>query len=449
MIGRPWYAWEWLYDLLIAAVYNFLGLNGIVFVTALIISATLALVFRIAIARGAVLTLTFVFLLLCVGASSIHFLARPHVVSWIMTIAWFWILDSAARGAYPARLFWLPLLMLLWANLHGGFVTGFILLGVFLAGSAIDSLFARDGEKRQVARKATVRLALVFAMSAVASLANPYGYKLHAHVYAYLTNRFFMQHIEEFRRPIFSGLPEQCFVLLLLLAVVGIVAARARLEWPEWLLILFSAVSGLYAARNLPVAAMLLTMVVPPLFSHDASDTDRPSGGFKSRMHAFGVRATETERSLRGHLWLVVAVFVILGICLHQGTVFGKQLMHSEFSAKKFPVKALDTLKQQGGSEPIFTIDFWGGYLIYRFYPERRVLVDDRHDLYGEPFLREYLKILHAQPGWESALDAMKVNLILIPTKSELSNALRTKPTWKPTYEDDVATIFERVGNGR
>jgi hypothetical protein len=449
MNGQPWYAWEWLYDGLIGAVYNLMGLNGVVFVSALIIAATLALVFRLALAKGARLPIALLFFLLCAGASAIHLLARPHLLGWLITVVWFWILDSVARGASPSRLYSLPLLMLLWANLHGGFVTGLMLLGIFLVGEIVDFLLTKDVELRLRARKTSVNFAIVFLLSAAASLVNPYGFKLHSHVYSYLTNRFFMQHIDEFRSANLHGLPEQCFVMLLLLSVVVIVAARAKQASREWLLILFCGVSGLYAARNLPVAAMLLTMVAAPLFYRQPPTPDSSnerSTTFLSRLRAIGERTTDTELSLRGHVWPVVAVLVSLWVCLHQGTFLGRQVMHAEFSGKRFPVQAVDVLKQRGGREPIFTLDSWGGYLIYRFYPEPRVLVDDRHDLYGEAFVRDYLRILHVEPDWQSTLDTRNVNLILMPAKSKLSDALRTTPAWKLTYEDSVAAIFERRG---
>src|SRR5579863_7695548 len=124
MSGRPWYAWEWLYDVLIAAIHHGFGLNGVVFYTASIIAATFVLVFYLALRRGASLPVALFFLVLSIGSAAIHFLARPHVVSWLFTVIWFELLDSAYGAAHESarRVFWLPVLMLLWVNLHGGFV---------------------------------------------------------------------------------------------------------------------------------------------------------------------------------------------------------------------------------------------------------------------------------------------------------------------------------------
>jgi len=149
MSGQPWYAWEWLYDVLIAAIHHRLGLNGVVFCTAAIMAATFVLLFHLSMRRGGSLPITLFLLVLSLGASAVHFLARPHVLSWLFTVIWFELLDSAASsatldsepGSEPGKdrhLFFLPVLMLLWVNVHGGFLFGFALLGVYLVGGGIE-----------------------------------------------------------------------------------------------------------------------------------------------------------------------------------------------------------------------------------------------------------------------------------------------------------------------
>ncbi len=86
------------------------------------------------------------------------------------------------------------------------------------------------------------------------------------------------------------------------------------------------------------------------------------------------------------------------------------------------------------------------GYLIYRLYPHLKVVVDDRHDLYGEEFLKDYLKTVRVEPGWDKLLNENHVNWILIPVGSPLSSILKGKPAWKIVHEDEVAILFYRAG---
>jgi len=443
MQRQPWFAWEWLYDLRIAMVYNHVGLNGVVLVSAFVIALTLALVFRIALARGGSVPATFVLFLLCIVTSSIHFLARPHILGWLITIVWFWILDSATRTGRTRRLFLLPVLMLLWANVHGGFVTGLVLIAIFFVGAMIATVLERDSESRRKAISEGKTLAAVFALSALASLINPYGYHLHQHVYDYLSNRFFMQHIEEFRGPLIAGLPEQFFAILLVVVAMGVVAVRGRLRWSEWLVIAFSAFSGLYAARNLPVASMLLVIVAAPLLSR-GSLKQQSRLGLAARLRAFSERITSTEWQLKGHLWPIAFVFFSVAVCFNNGKLVDRQLMDAHFREKRFPVHALAELERRGIQGPIFSLDYWGGFLIYNLYPNIRVIVDDRHDLYGEQYLREYLRIIHVEPGWEAALARQNAAVVLMAEKSKLTDALKKDSAWKLTFEDETAAMFEK-----
>src|SRR5205823_10871017 len=113
--------------------------------------------------------------------------ARPHVLSWLLTVIWFQLLDSsetALETAAPAkqdrRFLWLPLIMLLWANLHGGFLLGIVLCGLYLIAGLIR--YSSDIGDRQKVGRWLKRLAVASVFSLLATLVNPYGYKLHVHI---------------------------------------------------------------------------------------------------------------------------------------------------------------------------------------------------------------------------------------------------------------------------
>ena len=125
MQGQPWYAWEWLYDAAIARLHGWYGLNGVVFGSAIVIAITFSLMFILAQARGGSLAGTVLLSLLAITSSSIHFLARPHILSWLLTLFWFHLLDSSeTTPSGGKKLLWLPVIMLLWVNVHGGFRDG-------------------------------------------------------------------------------------------------------------------------------------------------------------------------------------------------------------------------------------------------------------------------------------------------------------------------------------
>src|SRR5262249_52222278 len=131
--GKPWYAWEWLYDCLLAVAYRMGGLNGVVWLAAMLIAVSFAVVFRMMLRRGTSMPVAVLLVLLAASASTIHFFARPHVASWILTVVWFALLEDSELTGETRRLWWLPLLMLVWVNVHGGFLVAFVLLGIYFA----------------------------------------------------------------------------------------------------------------------------------------------------------------------------------------------------------------------------------------------------------------------------------------------------------------------------
>src|SRR6202041_2997072 len=151
------------------------------------------------------------------------------------------------------------------------------------------------------------------------------------------------------------------------------------------LVVLFCVYSGLYATRNLPVAALLLVLITAPVLSEmiAAAAVNRelpsPLRAFCSRFDSFGARMNAFEFRMNGHLWLVAGFAIGLWACAHGGSVGSTQLINAYFEPKRFPVEAVDAIQQQGIDAPIYTLDHWGGYLIYHLYPGTRAFVDDRH----------------------------------------------------------------------
>jgi len=460
MTGQPWFAWEWLYDLLVGWLNKIAGLNGVVFITASIIALTFSWTFRLLLRRGTSFPVALILVLLAASASMIHFFARPHVVSWLFTVAWFCVLDSsaenkcasdAAEAGEQSRYLWLlPLLMILWVNVHGGFLLGFVLLAIYWLSAVWDYFRLTEDRVEDALQKIRAagrvrNLALIAMLSALATLVNPYGWRLHVHIYHYLSNRFLMDHIDEFQSPNFHGVAQKCFAVLLLFTLIALAAKRretAGVRLSEASIILFAVYSGLYAARNIPVSALLLILVIGSRLSDTLQSLERRRTALGSTSPHFLQRMQKIEAGLRGHIWPLAALALTCWITFHGGALGTKQLVNAHFDARRFPSRAVDYFKSHNLQGPVFAPDSWGGYLVYCLYPQVKVAVDDRHDFYGEQFLKSYLKMMHVEPGWENFLQQYPVRYVLIPKDSALANILAETPHWQPVYSDDVAVVF-------
>jgi hypothetical protein len=477
MHGQPWFAWEWLYDLVLGILYRACGLNGVVWLCAVLVATTFTILLTQLLKRGTGLLLAIGLILLAEAAAMIHLFARPHIVSWLFVLLWFVALERWERGdegaqagskESPPRLlpWFFPAATLLWVNLHGEWLFGFALLAIYTLASAVESLRARDAFAAIRAGHRPRAMAWTCVVSAAATLVNPFGWRLHEHIYRYLGARFLMNRIAEFRSPDFHGWAQRCFGIILLLTLAALARHRSdghrsdgdrsgdhrgSVRLSHLLVVLLAVYAGLLASRNLPVSSMLLVLIIGPILSENFVSLAAKPGAWGwmrrriSRIVEFSGRMGAQELELRGHIWPIVCAAGALAICLQGGWLGSRQVIHAGFDPKKVPVAAADYLEKEPSTEPVFSTDSWGGYLIYRLYPRRQVVVDDRHDLYGSGRVREVLILMQGEPGWRGVLEKWHIRTVLLPADSTLASLLRELPQdWRVTYEDKVAVVFER-----
>lgn len=452
MHGQPWYAWEWLYDVLLGAVHHAIGLSGVVWLAAFLMSTTFTLLLGRMLWTGTGLPLALPLWLLALWASSIHAFARPHIASWLFTLGWFIALDEWERhGTRPWFPWFFPASMALWVNLHGAWPLGLLLVGVFAMSAAVESVRGKDDVGRIRDWNRAKAMSWTLALSGAATVLNPYGIDLHKHIVHYLSDPFLMNRIAEFRSPDFHGWGQRAFVSILLLTLLAFGTRRLRMPVSRWLLVPLLAYAGSYAARNVPIAAQLLVLIIGPLLWEGILEV----GGRPTAVHwvrklvvrgaALASRAREQEFHFKGHLWPWMGVVVSMILCANKVIPGFEQPAGASFDAKHLPVQAVEFLKAEPSLEPVFGPDQWGGYLIYRLYPQRQVVIDDRHDLYGSQRFREYDALVQGAPGWQLVLDRWGIRTIVMQTDSTLANLLREQPrAWKTIYEDQVAVVMER-----
>lgn len=424
--GQPWIAWEWLWDLAVGWLARF-GLNGPVWLSALIVAATFTLLFRALLRRSHSLPWAICLTMLSLAAASIHLLARPHLVTWLLALVFWLVLDGVTAGnQHPRRLWLLVPLTALWANLHPGFILGIGLIALFFTVAAVRKLGARSAQSGL-----TVPLTAVGAATAFAALLNPFGGLLYLHLFQYLGDSFFQQHVNELQAPDFHTFAPRAFALLLVFALVAVARRRAPLTPGSLATLLAGVALGLAASRNLPIAAMLVSLAIAPTLRRQST----AAGGL--------ARVSQQELAASPVLWCSLAALASLALLLS-----GSPLMNARLDAVTFPVQASAYLVQHQLPAPVLLPDRWSGVLIYANPPGAHPLVaiDDRHDLYGPEVMRNYLKIMGLQQGWEEKLEATKAQTLLLPVESALAIALSGRPgsVWHEVYRDSVAVIFVR-----
>ena len=244
--GEPWFAWEWLSDVALRPP-PFLGPQRAWWLYRAGACPGRDLAFRYAVWRGANVIAALVATLLATGASTVHYLARPHIFTISGLTVTLWMLERDRRNPTLA-VWWLVPLMALWTNLHGGFVAGIICLVLATAGAAFQAAL-----NPPVGRRLTPSsLCLLTAACSLATLVNPYGWRLHQHMANYLTSDWIRQVVEEFQSPRFRSESMLQFEILLFGGVVLVPILFRRRQIADLLMIVFWAHAALVSARHVP-----------------------------------------------------------------------------------------------------------------------------------------------------------------------------------------------------
>jgi hypothetical protein len=442
----PWFAWEWLCDVFFGFMHQHWGLAGVVALGMLLLCTTSALLFRLIMRHCSNPMLGIGITFLAEAASTVHWHARPHLFTILLTVVFLHILDrSRDAGADPRILMALPVLTAVWTNLHGGFMTGLILLLLYTAGEMIAFALDADRENAKSHWRTGKLYGLTFAACALASLVNPFTFRLHLFIWTFLRQPF-LNGISEWMSPGFHEAPY--FESLLLMAAGVAMWSLTRRRYAEVLTIAAWAHLSLFAVRNVPMFVIVAAPVVARNLEEmmEALKTAPLAKWFQTLLgdiKDFGAEVAEIDNLWRVHAVSAV-VFLAVAFTLTSGRLSPKY--SADFDPEHFPVKAAEVFAARPGQPRVFTTDQWADFLIYRFYPKWRVFYDDRADLYGNTFFEDYGKITNATLNWQKYLDQYQVESVLIPVDLPLTGAMKESRLWRPVYDDHYAIIFDRVG---
>lgn len=392
--GQEWFAWEWGADVAMGWAHQRAGLRGVVVLYLALLALCSWLWMRLQWVYGGSFGLAAVFAAPLLTTAQLHWLARPHVFGWLCLLVALYLVE---RRRYT----WLVPLAVAWANLHGSFI---LLPALLICYSFRDR-----------------RCGVWAIATAAATLLNPYGWRVHAHIWSYLRNNELLDRVAEFQTFNFHTEGAAQVMAALLLVMAGAVCALQAGRWPHALWMLGLVILALRSARGLPILALAgLPMANAALSAVLA--------GRWPLQFAYFARLRVWDRQVHGG---ASAVLLALG--------FGLAAMGSpaEFPPTQFPVAALAHVPP---GARLLSPDAYGGYLIYQGRP---VYFDGRSDYYGAEFMKEYVNLVEVRPGYRSTLAKYGFTHALLPVRYSLVEAL-TAQGWRERYRDEVSVVLER-----
>lgn len=432
MQGEPWANPGWLAQLSMYGVYRLGGLPGLNLLTAVL--ALGGLLFLWAVMEGPELWKAFV-LVLTASASAVFWSARPQMFTFLLTALFLWTLERW-RADEASPLWILPVASALWANLHGGFAVGSVLIAAYLFGTWIsvygDGLTTGCESLPRLTRRAwqrSRRSAFYGTLSIIALVANPNGPSLLLYPFETVSIKVLQRYIQEWQSPEFGSPQFFPFVLLLFATMLAFALSRRRRSPVELVLTFGFAYLALDAARNISLFALV---AAPALSRHGYS-------ALKPIIDKIGTGPEPPERISRPlNLALLGLTLLAAGLWVRPKLLARPNAAQVE---DRLPVAAVEYLEREGPPGPLFNTYRWGGYLVWRLYPEYHSYVDGRTDLFGDEILEQYLRLWSVGPGWESVLADGGFRTALLEPNAPLANALALKG-WRVEFEDTVSVLL-------
>jgi hypothetical protein len=423
--GSEWITHEWLSETAMYTVYRAGGWGWLVVLFSTTITLSLWLVFRRCechplIAMGATL--------LGAAAANPVFGVRPQMISFLLVSIYLAILGQYSRTGKGNRLWLLVPLMALWVNLHAAFPVGLALIGLAGAGLLLDGYFARRGFAEIVSQLKP--LAMLLAACVLVVPLNPNGLRLFTYPLETLNSAPMQAYILEWASPDFHQAGFQPLALLIIAAVLLLAVSPKRPRPSDLLFLAVFCYGALRSGRHIPFFALV---AIPIIAEHGWSLISAgPVGQWLSKSET----STGSKKTVQ-----IVMIAVLALASLKQVTALVK--FRPDEAAQKFPVAAVDFLRSNHPTGPLYNSFNWGGYLIWTL-PEMPVFIDGRADVYGDRFFDETIHTYRGLENWNLTLDRFGVRTVLIERDGPLASLLRAQAGWKVIYEDQQAIVFAR-----
>lgn len=425
--GRLWVAHEWLSEVIFYSIYARLGFNALILIFAIVT----ALAFWIALKRtsahpfiGGVVALLGVWSVLpTVGV-------RPRAFTLLFASVYLAILGRFARTGEGRALWWLVPLMALWANLHGGFLIGLVLIVLTIIGIVLDAW--SQGEKIRLLWQRLRTLALVFVGSLVAGCLNPQGWRIYLFPFEIFFSPIQQREVTDWLSPNFQQPDLFPLAVLILLTIAALSLSPRRPKPSELLFFLSTLFATLKSNRHMAIFALIAVPLAAEYLQHWVSSTPLQKAFGKPGM------GSASKREVLLSLLLILPLFLFVNRL--RTTVYGPP----QQQMVQVPIKAVEFMEQKQVNGNTFTDpNVWAGYLIWT-RPMNPVYIDGRIDMYGDQFVKEYIEIIRGKIDWREPFLRYGVRVVIVNPKSMLSREMQDAPDWQMLYRDEMAVVFER-----
>jgi hypothetical protein len=416
--GQPWVNMEWFAQIILASTYDWFGWRGLIVLGGLTVALTFVPLYKL-LARELRATVALGAAAISLLFASFHFLARPHLLACPIIVVWTAHLARASAENRRPSLWLLPL-MVLWANLHGGFTLGLLLTGGF----GLEAIIAAAAVER---RRVAIQWILFGIGSLLAACITPYGYECLLQTYHVFNLGEILHHIGEWRPMNPETDLTQELVLLSLLALALISGVKIGIV--RVLMIVGLLHMSLQHVRGLAIFALVLPFLI-------AHPLQQQFAFLRPSVDSFPLFDRRRFLSLRTAIALSVTLVASGVVATTYATLRRDDAPPSAIT----PAAAVDNAINTSVTGPVFNDYDFGGYLSFRGVP---TFIDGRALPFGKEFGRDYFKADDSNK-LDHLVDKYRVTWTLLRPKSTAAVHFDQSPHWRRVYADDVAVVHVR-----
>lgn len=446
--GKPWTLHEWGSEVLFALVYKGMGISGLIILKSFVFAVTFGLAFNMMLRKNINILVCFIFTLILMVGSVVSWTVRPHMFTGLFLVMLFYIYIEFKHHKNQKALRCLPLIFLVWINLHGGFIIGFIFLGICIVAELINIFIQYDKEKSLSFYECKL-LMFYTLISFAACFINPNTYEGVLYPLMYLGNQMDSHLISEWNPPTIRS--DVQFFIMVFFIITGLLFYKKKLFLYEVFFILAFIFFAFSARRHISIFTLIAIPIVASLwqniiFSGYNRIFDIASGRLKLFLRKisdyFDSRSNWLylmERQLKYHTIPILGILFLILLCGFKGEKFNIGLDRSQY-----PIEIVDYIKSNNIKGNMFNQYGWGGFLIWSL-PDRKVFIDGRMDVYKKEISDQYFTIIDLKDGWEDLLEKHSIEHIVAGKNLIISRFLaKVSDEWIIAKETDNAYLFSK-----
>ena len=419
---KPWVYHEWLTGVVFYPLSIVAGAAGLQTLKYCLGLGTVALAYATARRRGASQVAATLFILM---ASLILGRGFATVRAQIFTFFFFalvlYILERVRLSNRWGGLMWLPLILVPWANFHGGFVAGLGLIVLYALGEALSG-------------RPFWPYVLTLVAATLATLINPYGWGYWSYLARALTMprpeiREWLPIWQAYHQGIYP-LPSVLIFFALILFSLFVMLRKEKWELTEILVLVVTLGLGIRSVRLIPFFVLALGALLPPALKY-----------YEDYFRLILKSNALFSSARRAFAWVLLVLSAVILVIFFTRAPFSLSI---SAESSYYPVGAMRYLRSNHLSGKLLVYFDWSEFIIYYLYPHFRVAIDGRYEtVYPPEVCQIYWDFTWARPNWKAFLEKYPPDFILWPKNREITRLLTRDPAWRIVYSDKFCILFE------